>query len=316
MPRSEESLTCVLPSNVSGRYNSAMPDKKVSQRTMMSIVEALRSHSNACDFAHSEFHPDEFLYANGFPEYLVKQAAYPSYHWNWARILMDLRSGKFYFVPNTYSMHRTILDGHDFSESDMRKLGEFHIQRLAALVSTLETGEQVERSLQLDGFAVDKDKLRLIPLEGPVSAEEEVDALTALVKGVGLPNGTVILKHMKDAQSLYLNGTYHSSLNESRSLIQALIDEISTETERNGKHSTKLPGSTANRMDYLRDVGFFTEDERAAVGSAWGTLSAGSHPGISEQAYARIGLVLTLEFGQFLLFKFENWKANAYCVFS
>jgi hypothetical protein len=48
---------------------------------------------------------------------------------------------------------------------------------------------------------------------------------------------------------------------------------------------------------------------------AWGSLSAGAHPGVPEREQARIGLILALEFGQLLLVKFTNWKANAYLCF-
>ncbi len=70
-----------------------------------------------------------------------------------------------------------------------------------------------------------------------------------------------------------------------------------------------------NRVQYLQDVHFLTPDENAAFGSAWGFLSGGSHPGIATQDGARISLILSLEFGQLLLLKFENWKANGYKCF-
>lgn len=71
-----------------------------------------------------------------------------------------------------------------------------------------------------------------------------------------------------------------------------------------------------DRIEYLTKVGFLVPDEEAALKSGWGSLSAGSHPGVPERDQARIGLVLALEFGQLLLIKFANWKANAYRRFS
>lgn len=67
-------------------------------------------------------------------------------------------------------------------------------------------------------------------MEGPVSAQAEEDRLTRIVKTAGLPARNIILKHIEDAHSLYAEGKDHPSLNESRNLIQALIDGISTET--------------------------------------------------------------------------------------
>ncbi len=151
----------------------------------------------------------------------------------------------------------------------------------------------------------------LVPLEGPVSTQVEEDALTALVKRSGIHDATTVLQHIADAQSLYVNGKYHASLNESRNLIQSLIDGISTETHAKGNHSAKLPGGTSNRIEYLKTVTFFTEDEKSSFASAWGSLSSGSHPGVPEQEQARIGLILSLEFGQLLLLKFTTQNCNA-----
>ena len=111
-------------------------------------------------------------------------------------------------------------------------------------------------------------------------------------------------------------GKYHPSLNESRNVLQCLVDNISSDTEKSGDHSTKLPGGTANRIGYLREVGFLTLDEEAALKSAWGPLSAGSHPGVPERDEARLGLILALEFGQLLLLKFGNWKKGGFKKFS
>jgi hypothetical protein len=59
-------------------------------------------------------------------------------------------------------------------------------------------------------------------------------------------------------------------------------------------------------------VGFFTADEKSSLLSGWGSLSAGSHPGVPEREQARIGLVVALEFGQLLMWKF--CKLEDQCV--
>ena len=260
-------------------------------------------------------HPDfaEVCYEKDFPDWFVIHAE-SQYEWDWKHILIDLRNTAFFF-PSASILGDSIV-GEFLSEADAALKGEALIRKLAALASTLPTGESVLRSLQLDGFDVDKNNLRLVPLEGPVSAAEEEDRLGRLAKSSGIPDTPTILKHMTDAHSLYTSGNYHPSLNESRNLIQALVDGISVETDRHGKHSTGLPGGAGNRIDYLSTVGFCTADEKSSLLSGWGTLSAGSHPGVPEREQARIGLVLSLEFGQPLMWKFANWKINAYRGFS
>ena len=159
-------------------------------------------------------------------------------------------------------------------------------------------------------------KLCLVPLENVVSAQEEEDALTAQVKSTGISNAETVLQHIADANSLFVERKYHASLNESRNVLQCLVDNISSDTHNSGAHSSKLPAGTGNRIGYLSEVGFLTADEEAAFKSAWGALSAGSHPGVPDRDEARIGLILALEFSQLLLLKFGNWKKNAYKTFS
>jgi hypothetical protein len=257
----------------------------------------------------------EFLYEHSFPDWFIEQARSQYYDWDWTEILMKLRSGRFFNIPYAYQSSNSVT-GKYLTDEQKLILGEDYIQALSALATTMTAGESVLRSLQLDGFDVDKENLTLVPLEGPVSAQQEEDRMTQLLISSGMPNSATIKRHITDAHSLYADGKYHPSLNESRSVLQGLIDDISTETDAKGKHSTKLPGGTGNRIQYLKDVGFLTADEQASIGSAWGTLSAGSHPGVPEPEEARIGLVLALEFGQVLLLKFTNWKTNDYQRFS
>jgi hypothetical protein len=284
---------------------------KVSQRSIVAMTRVFDV------FLNRTINYGEILYEHDFPDWFIAQAT-QRHDWNWPSLLIDLRRGTFCFVRDRIGGTRCIvpLDIPIHTEGDAAVLGEVFIQRLAAFATTLPGSEELLRSLQLDGFDVDKVKWKLVPLEGPVSAQEEEDRLTDLVRNSGIPQDHIVLKHIRDASSLYAEGKDHPSLGESRNIIQVLIDGISTETAAQGSHSTKLPGGTSNRIGYLKDVGFLTPDEQSAFNSAWGTLSAGAHPGVPDREQARIGLVLALEFGQLLLMKVTNWKANAYRSFS
>jgi hypothetical protein len=284
--------------------------KTVSQKTIVELKRVFEAIINR----NSNY--GDLLYERDFPDWFVIHAT-QAHSWDWTSMLVELRRGAFFFVQDITGWQTCIVnDRPDLTPEQAKLLGEAYIQRLAAFATTLPGSDSLLRSLQLDGFDVNKERLRLVPLEGPVSAAEEEDRLTKLAKTSGIPDSGIVLKHMADAHSLYTDGKYHSSLNESRNLIQALIDGISVETDRHGKHSTGLPGGTANRVDYLSHVGFFTPDEKAALLSGWGSLSAGSHPGVPEREQARIGLILAFEFAQLLMLKFGNWRANAYRAFS
>jgi hypothetical protein len=294
-----------------------MPAKSLSQRTIVELMCALRELCGDATGLEVPVNYTEFLYARNFPVWFVTRAENP-YHWNWQRILFELRDGRFFHSHDNRASGVHSIPGGCLTEAEAIRWGEHFIQRLAALATqtTLPTGESVLRSLHLDGFAVDSEKLRLVPLEGPVSAREEEDTLARLVQESGIPNIPTVLKHVSDAHFLYLDGKYSSALNESRNLLQALIDAISMGADKHGTYSAKLPDGTANRIEYLTEINFLTADEKGALNSAWGSLCAGSHPGVPEREEARIGLVLALEFGQLLLLKFANWTTHDYRAFS
>ncbi len=282
--------------------------ESVSQATIVEVMRAFRNKH----FTDSELF--EFLYEHNCTDVFLSLAR-DNYRWDWLRILIDLRSGKFYFTQHHHRGSDNIT-GKYLSLPLAQEAGNRLINQLAATAATLSSGESLVRSLQLDGFDVDKSNLTLIPLEGPVSAREEEDILTRLVTSSGILGSATIKKHMADAHSLYTSGKYHPSLNESRNLMQALIDGITSETKTHGTPATKLPSGTKNKIEYLTTAKFFTADEQAAFDSAWGSLSAGSHPGVPEREQARIGLVLALEFGQLLLLKFSSWKIGGYRAFA
>jgi hypothetical protein len=283
--------------------------KQLSQRTLVRMMEVLGAASRTTNFSR-------LLYEYDFLDWFVVHAS--SYHqFNWDGILITLRNGRFFFPDTGYfGMPTDNITGRYLDKTVAQGMGEYFIQRLAALATTLPGGDSVVNLLQLDGYSVNTQKLSLIPLENVVGAQEEGDALTTLVKSTGFLNAQTVLQHISDAKNLFVESKYHPSLNESRNVLQCLVDEFSSDTHNSGAHSIKLPGGTANRIAYLGEVGFLTKDEEASCKSAWGALSGGSHPGVPERDEARIGLILALEFGQLLLLKFANWKANAYKKFS
>ncbi len=293
-----------------------MSPKLLSQRTLVTIMRALRSYGTA---AHELEEPPDFvelLYEHGFPDWFAIHAR-SQYSYHWREILPAIRNTQFFFSHTYFGTPGANIAGQPhLSKEEAAAKGEWLLQRLAALTSTLPEAEEVLRSLELDGFQVDGKNLRLVALDSVTSEKDEEERVVVLVNQGGLPNASVILTHLRDARDHFLQQKDHSSIGEARNFVQVLLDGIGDETNVHGGHSIGYPGGTANRLSYLEQVGFFTSDEKTAVGAAWGFLSAGNHPGIPSRDEARMALILTLEFGVMLLLKFSNWKSNAYRGFS
>src|SRR5258708_3296254 len=132
--------------------------KTVSQKTMVEAMRVLRERA-----AGGNVNPMELLYEHGFADWVVKHAR-GAYGWNWTEILIDMRNGRFFFNQNTYTSQNSIT-GDYLSKDDAQGMGEWLIQKLIALAVVLSPSEPLLRSLQWDGFDVNKDKLTLVPLE-------------------------------------------------------------------------------------------------------------------------------------------------------
>jgi len=280
------------------------------------VMRALQEFRSATDKAGQPPELTTFLYEHDFPDWFITHAR-GQYSFDWRLIIPNLRNTRFILTDGYFDLPGANITGTPYlSKAEAVATGETLIERLTALAATLPEGEAVRRSLELEGFRVNAGKLAIELAKSIVNEQQEENRLVALVKQSHLPNEAVILKHLGDAQELFVQGKDHPSIGESRNLIQALVDDISAATHASGAYSLGYPAGMANRLQYLQDVGFFTPDEKTAFGAAWGFLSAGSHPGIPSREEARIGLILSLEFGQVLLLKFANWAANAFIGFS
>lgn len=246
-----------------------MPE--LSQRTLGKVIRVLSGllPEDADTFPLMRDFWREKLFEGGFPDWLIEGAAIRSF--NWALIIPALYSGKFK------------------TDSDVA-------------VPAAIAHQILRRSLQLDGFDVASGGMR--PLDGPVSVEEEATRLTATLKRSKLGRQNVILKHLADAEEHFDEGKHHSAIGESRSALQAVIEETVAILEtRVGRRSGS---GTANEIDFLAREGLLSADEQQAYRSAWGFLSSGNHPGIPPEEAGRIGMILCLEFIQILLIKGEN----------
>jgi hypothetical protein len=291
-----------------------MSKRRLSQRTLVEMMEALEEYGQPTgEMDDPGVNFTRYLYKRDFETWFVLHAESGYYRFNWERIIIDLRSGKFFFPA--YADERSNVTGKYLSDNDADRLGEYLNQRLAAVAAMTPYGESVRRSLELDGFRINERTGELEPFDSIVSEQEEESRVVALIKQSGIANSEVILKHLSDAQDLFVQGKDHPSINESRSFVQALIDNIGVDTHAHGGHSRGFPAGTTNRLEYLQAVNFLTEDEQKAFGSAWGFLCGGSHPGVPPHELAHIALILSLEFGQLLLLKFANWSANGYKQF-
>jgi len=255
------------------------------------------------------------FYGCGFPDWFITHAR-SQYSFDWRAIIPDLRNTQFFHTHGYFDPPGYNITGQRFlSDVELASTGETLLEHLTALAAMQPQGEAVRRSLELEGLRVDREKLTLELADSVVNEQEEENRLVGLVKQSRLPNEAVILKHLSDAQELFVQGKDHAAIGESRNLIQALIDDIGATTHASGAYSVGFPAGMGNRLDYLQTVKFFTADEKTAFGAAWGFLCAGSHPGIPSRDEARIGLILSLEFSQILLLKFAKWAANAFTGF-
>src|SRR5260370_10278627 len=151
-----------------------MAGRIVSQRTIIELKNVLGAANNR------RINYADVLYANDFPDWFVIRAQ--QWQWRWIDILLGLRRGG-YFFNESIGMVESIIPNlrYNLPADEALALGEAFIRKLAAYGCSLSESDTLLRSLQLDGFDVDKERLRLVPLGGSVSEKEERDRLTILL---------------------------------------------------------------------------------------------------------------------------------------
>jgi hypothetical protein len=271
-----------------------LPMPEVSQRTFGKLITALSAMypSHAAKTGWSFTEPLPFwrtkLFEYGFPDWLPKAVA--EWHGDWTALVPHIHSG---WVYSSSKIKIGEAVGHSI------------LVRLIAMVlqepGHAEVIDPLRRSLQLDGFEF-TDKL--IPISGLVSADSEKNVLLLLLKQAKIGRKDVITKHIEDAEDLFTAGKYHPAINEGRNAFQAVIEEVSTLAE--SKFFKRSGAGLKNQVEFLEQNLVLSADERSSVMSAWGFLSSGSHPGLSQEQHGRIGTIFSLEFCQMMLLKSKS----------
>jgi hypothetical protein len=270
-----------------------MPE--LSQRTLGKVIPALTAMGPDEAYAPHDF--DDFwrtkLFEKGFPSWLSEFVL--AKNRNWSVVIPALFDGTvktrkpFAGAYVDYEIGRTVCRAM-LPKFTLMAFEESKDQSIR---------EAIRLSLQLDGFEVSQEKLRLI--DGPVSAEEEKSRLLAFLRTSKLGRQDVISEHLKSAEDLFSQTQYHPAIGEARSALQSIIEETVTLVE--AKVGRRSGGATKNQVEFLEREKFFSTDDQNAFLSAWAFLSSGNHPGLSSEEQGRIGTILCLEFSQILLIK-------------
>jgi len=260
----------------------------ISQRTLAKVIVALNEMlpNEADTFPLMRDFWRTKLFEWSFPDWLTNH--FISHGMNWSVVIPDLLKANVKTkdgVPvaavlcNSMLVRLTVA-AYEESKSGLPK-------------------ENLRRSLQLDGYEVGAGKISSI--DGPVSVEEEKSRLLRDLKASRLARQDVISKHITDTESLFSEGKHHPAIGESRSALQAVIEDTVALLE--AKIGRRSGGGVKNQIEFMASNGVLSSDEQSAFLSAWGFLSSGNHPGLSSDDEGRIGVILCLEFIQILLAK-------------
>ena len=284
---------------------------QLSQKTLVRLMELIGQADKMITGDSQYTYWSRILYEYDFPDWFIEIAA-PNLFFDWDRLIRELRKKSFFYGEDGY-----LVSPQDLSLEDVPEAAENFLEKLAAIAViriapqySLDS-DQLIRSIENDGYTIDKDAVQLVPAEGHVSLAEEEGLLEKTIRQSGLSRPQESLKHLKDAGDELLDGSKdHSSLNESRSLFQSLVNQICEEVDRSGRPSIGLPSSMSGRLSYLETNGVWTNDQRNMFGAAWIFLSTGGHPGITQKEHARMGLLLSIEFCNVLISGWLYWKTR------
>lgn len=179
------------------------------------------------------------------------------------------------------------------------------------LISNDDT-EKLLRFLELDGYTFINNKL--IPIDlNPNEIKEVRNILFQKISTHTELNSKNLFYEIEQCEENYAKGKGHSKdcISNCRNFVEQLLEDIAKSSSKARGESPDLSQPVRVR-EYLLKSGFFDIDEKEKlVGGIYGYFSEkGSHPGIPDDKATRIARNIMLNFGYYLLEKFETWKKN------
>jgi hypothetical protein len=241
------------------------------------------------------------LYERGFTTDFLENAE-KGYGWHFKRLLPDLYDGRFTSEP-----HEPSQDDIDTGHAILLKLAEYLCSTIDGfpehLVHMKMGLKELFSRLELDGFSLVAGQLIPTGSEA-VNQPEELSLLRRLIKQAAYPNERVVISHFEEAEKSFIQQQWGPAVSEWRKFFEAILRDIAQTTSQNRPDVKADIGPMKNLIAYLEHTGFLDNDERQVVGSIWGFLSIGAHPGIPEPHKARLAMHLALVFGQMLTMKY------------
>lgn len=171
---------------------------------------------------------------------------------------------------------------------------------------------EIQDALQADGFEINEEcrvvNAEILPEENQESADRLQNLLALHQDDL---NSDVINHHLQEHERLYADSSYGASVGEARKFVEQLQHDIAQRIALNLGETPELNRPIKVR-NYLESSGFLSESERKRlVDGVYGYMSeAGSHPGVTDATVGRMARVVSLNYGVYLLEKWQSWKAS------
>jgi hypothetical protein len=190
-------------------------------------------------------------------------------------------------------------------------LGQEHLRKLAQdLLASATDGDdravKLKQTLELDGYLYIDG--RLLPSEADIlDVHEQVGVLQTMFRDLQLTNEDTTFHHLSLSESHYTAARWDDSISNSRKFLESVLSECAN---RHSLFATGNPLSTddlerpARVREYLERSGLLDRNEREAIASIYGLLSAtGGHPYMAAGDQARLLRHLALTVSQFVLIR-------------
>jgi len=258
-----------------------------------------------------------FLYSLNFDNQLLNR--FEREDWKFNSILPTLRDGTFWKVTS-----RRLLEDAEAASAKVAR-GETVLRQLAeALVELCRRQELLHSwpymrfvsALRNDGFTLSFGKIiesgtEVVDLPAELSATEKTvtnskhDAIKTL------------LHHLQSAQKQMMDSAWGTASGEWRKFFEETIRGVWRLTRLNNPDfaTRDVHPPFKDVLLWLEQAGLFTSDEKAAYGAAWGFLSVGGHPGMTEGDIAHFCMILSMTFSHAALKRLDWWANKGYFIF-
>ena len=167
-------------------------------------------------------------------------------------------------------------------------------------------------ALENDGFILLGEQF--VSTDSAIDLQEQLTEFERAIERSSHDDKALVRHHLREAERHQAAGQWGPATSEWRHVFEESIRGAWRFTRMNNPNYLSRLEKPPFRdvLNWLEQAGFFTTEERDAIGAGFGFLSIGNHPGIKEKQLAYLSQTLAIPLAYISLLKLNKWNGHSF----